>query len=1025
MPSTVLFVIAAIEITSGMVAVALACTIVASAVMAKMFTVSPEYGMSGDSSNANLGNRQQVSPATDNKLPIVYGIGYVGGTVIDLSISSNNQELYYVLALCEVTNTNTGQTPDTITFGNIYYGGKKVIFDSTDQYKVVGLLDESTGETDTKIAGLINIYLYSNGSNTPTNSSQTAIQVMSNANLIYTWDNTKLMSNCAFAIIHLSYNSSAGVTGIQQTKFQVINSRTSTGDCFYDYLINTRYGGAIPASQINTDSLDELTAYSNELFTFTPYGGGSATQARFKFNGIIEPTKSILSNLQDMASCCDCLVKYNEIQAQWGVITQKPTYTIAMALNDSNLVSAIQVTPLDITASFNVAEIKFPDSIVQDSFSTVNLDLAQIAPNLLYPNEPVNKQSINLPLTNNNVTAQYIATRLLKAGREDLQVQCIVNFSGIQLEAGDIVSLTNLNYGWTAKLFRINRVVENFAEDGAVTAKLTLQEFNSAVYDDVNITQFTPASNSGLGSPTIFGTIPAPTVSNPQRGATNPSFQVNITTSSAGITQYAELWYSAFSTPTIDQRFFAGTTEIQSNGTPYSINTPMPAITLANIPTGNWYFFSRMVNSLASSNFSPASSVFVWQPTTIQFTERYVIVAYADDASGGGFDVNPYNKTYYGLLNQSNTNFNTDPTAYKWYLADPAFGTDNYLAYGNRTGRKFSFGSGLAGFLAGGSFVPTQAEFFDSSIFSALPTGTNSIDLDLRTGQLTQVGTTVTGQNSGSIYIRNNNQGGLIGGLQKFLDFGNGVTQKTSAVANLTVDIYGRVVGFEAPDNFYYTNQAFVATANQTVFSVTRGAGYIIDQCFVFQNGCLLDTNEYVDASSTVTLGVGADAGDIITVISMKSVNATTGVYASFTRYEALVSNASEIDVSGFSFQDGYELIFINGLVLNDNDYNVSGQVLNGFPSVMNGNLTIIIWSANNLGQPNGFPNNVSINTIIGQSLYNFSFDANAFNLYNNGVLFKQGTDFTTATGSYTLTNVPTSIANIMTQQAFSRTGAV
>jgi hypothetical protein len=432
-----------------------------------------------------------------------------------------------------------------------------------------------------------------------------------------------------------------------------------------------------------------------------------------------------------------------------------------------------------------------------------------------------------------------------------------------------------------------------------------------------------------------------------------------------------------------------------------------------------------MVNSLASSVFSSHSTLFQWRPSTIQYIDRYLMVAYADDINGGGFNLNPYNKSYYGLLNQTDTTPNSNPSSYKWYLADPVFATENYLVFANRNNRTFSFGSSTAGYLAGGSFVATNALNFDSSLFSGLPTGTNSIDLDARTGQLTQVGTTVQGNNSGAIYIRNNNQGGLIGGLQKFLDFGNGVNQKTSAVATLTVYIFGRVVGFDQPDDFYYTNQVFTATANQTVFSITRGAGYIVDQCLVFQNGCLLDTDEYTDSSTTVTLGVGADAGDIITVISMKSSNATTGVYASFTRYEALVSNASEIDVSGFSFVDGFEVIFVNGTILNDNDYNVDGQVLNGFPSAITGNLNIIMWSANNLGQPNGIPNTVARNTIIGEDNYLFSFDPDAFNLYGNGVLFKQGTDFTTAVGEYTLTTVPTTIDNILVQQAFQITGAV
>ena len=85
----------------------------------------------------------------------------------------------------------------------------------------------------------------------------------------------------------------------------------------------------------------------------------------------------------------------------------------------------------------------------------------------------------------------------------------------------------------------------------------------------------------------------------------------------------------------------------------------------------------------------------------------------------------------------------------------------------------------------------------------------------------------------------------------------------------------------------------------------------------------------------------------------------------------------------------------------------------------------MIQWTDNNLGVPNGNPVNVDVYTTIGQSLYSFSLDPNAFNLYENGVLLKQGTDYTTGTGTYTLAVSPDTIQNILVQQTFARTGAV
>jgi hypothetical protein len=337
----------------------------------------------------------------------------------------------------------------------------------------------------------------------------------------------------------------------------------------------------------------------------------------------------------------------------------------------------------------------------------------------------------------------------------------------------------------------------------------------------------------------------------------------------------------------------------------------------------------------------------------------------------------------------------------------------------------FSFSSGFAAYAANtGAFVPTSTLVYDPSTWLGLPDGTNLIDLDIRTGQLIQTGTTSVG--TGEIAVTNNAQGNIVASLQQYLDFGGPYT-KTTSVGTLTIDVYGRVVGFEAPDDFNYTQQIFTATGGQTVFTVTRSAGYIIDNCWVMQNGCLLDESEYTDtagSTGTVTLAVGATTGDIITITSFKSVNSTSGVYTSFSRNTATLTNQANYTASGFTLNTGFELLFLNGTIVNSQDYDISGQDIS-FIGNASGDLQVIQWTPNNLGVANGTPVNVDAFTVIGQTIYPFNYNVNAFNLFSNGVLFKQGTDFTTGTNTYTLTNSPTTITNIMVQQTFARTGAV
>ncbi len=1018
----------AVSLTISMtVATAISMAISMVVSMAISFAVSAVIGgpnaPGGGGEQRDPGNRTQIPPATSNKLPVVYGDSWIGGTVIDLSITDNDQKLFYVLALSEVTNTNPGQTADTITFGDIYFAGKKCVFDATKKYQVNSLLDESTGESETNVKGKINIYLYSNGSNAPTNSDQTAIQIMSNSALTYKWDATKLMTNCAFAIVVLTYSVTANIRGLAQTRFQVKNSRHKPGECFSDFLTNTRYGAAIPSAQIDTVSLTALDVYSDESFTYTDYSGVTTTQTRFRFDGAVDTARTIMSTLQNMTSSCDCLLRYDEVTAKWGVIVQKPTYTVAMAINDSNIISSIQVTPIDLSNSFNIAEVKFPDKSNQDAFNTSTFDLAQIDPALLFPNEPINKQSITVPFCNNNVRAQYLANRFLKSSREDLQVTCSVGFDGLQLEAGDVMTLTNANYGWVDKLFRTNKVSQTFKDDGAIVVNLLLMEFNPTVYDDVAITEFQPSPNTGIGDPLVFGTVPPPIVETEYPTAVNPLFLVQVTTPAAGISQYAELYYTAFSDPTEAQLIFAGTSEVQANGTPWNTNTVLPLISLAGIPSGDWYFVTRMMNSLGASSFSLPSAVFHWRPTTFQYSEQYLVIAYADTITGTGFDLNPRGKYYYGLINQNSITPSIDPAAYSWYLAEPAFGTTIYPLYTNRTGRKISFDTGFAIYASGtAAFVPYESNLFDPTIWAALPDGTNYIDLDVRTGQLLKVGTTSVG--TGEISVSNNADGVVVAHLAPYLDFGPGVYTITGSAATITIDIYGRVVGFTSPDTFDMTISTFTATSDQTFFAVTRNAAYLVGQCFVFNQGTLCQTSEYTDAAGGVTFGTGVVLDNIVTVISFRSTNGPTGTYASFSRNSAVLSAAGSYTVSGFTLISGYELLFINGTVVNEQDYDIIGQTITNFPDVTTGDLEIIQWTPNNLGVPNGTPVNEVIQTIIGQVTYPFSFTSGGFNLYQNGVLLKLDTDFTTVVGAYTLANAPDTVNNVILQQTFARAGA-
>lgn len=852
-------------LSAWQMAAAFAINFAVSSIMSRAF--APD--MSAEQAVDN-GVRQQVPPSSTNSIPIVYGDAYLGGAFVDAALSTDAKTMYYVLVISHISPN--GQF--TYDLSDMYWGDRKITFDGTDQTKVVSLTD-GAGNVDTKIDGNLFIALYTStqaGVITSANGASSPSVFMGGADLPFElrWSGTnRQMNGLAFAIVKLNYNREAETTNMQALTYHVSHYLNGTGaakpgDVWYDYITNDKYGCAMPTDLVDSASVTALNAYSDQTIPYTNNGSGPFYQPRYRINGVIDTGQSCLNNINSIMIVCDSWNQYNAAKGQWSVVINKAE-TPSYAFDDASIIGEIRVSAYDITSSINQIEAEFPSAENRDQSDFVYYETP---PELLYPNEPVNKQSVQFAMTNDSVQAQYLATRLLEQAREDMIVSFNAAYVGIQVDAGDVVTVTNSAYGWSNKPFRVMRVSEVSLPDGNLGASFELNEYNSQVYDNKDITKYTPAPNTNLPDPSYFGSVPAPTVASSYPSAAVPSFNVQPYMTGFSFATYAEVWYSAFPNPSSTQLLLGGTTALPSNGVPYSAGQTLPTVNLS-IPAGNWYLFSRLVNPIATSQYSPASSVFNWRPTTFQYTDRWVAVAYADSADGvTGFSLNPRNKSYYGLLNAPTANGSTNPADYTWYQGN--FGTNNYLLIANRTNRKFSFAVGNAGFSnLGGAFVPTETSVYDSSVWGALEDGQNYIDLDQRTGQLTKAGTTAVSSADGLLSVTNNTQGSMVVSLQKFLNFGAGVYSKTFNAATLTVDVFGRVVGFSQPDDFYYTEEVFSATAGQTVFAVNHVVGNIL----VFRDGVLADTSEYTETTTNFTFTNACTAGEVIVVFNMRAVS--------------------------------------------------------------------------------------------------------------------------------------------------------
>lgn len=589
----------------GTIAATFAVNFAVSFIVTRMFADNPEK-------QQDMGVRQQVPPSSVNAIPIVYGDAYMGGTFVDAVLTTNQQTMYYVLAISSIS-PNGQFTFDT---ADMYYGDRLITFDGTDLTKVVSLTDEA-GNVDTKISGNLYINLYTStagGTITSANGASAPSTVMGGSDIASAqrWTGTRQMNGLGFAIVKLNYNRDADTTQLQPITFKVKQALNGTGvakagDVWYDYITNAVYGGAVDTSFVNSTSATNLNTYGDQLITFTDSDGNPATQARYRINGVLDAGQSVLSNIDRIMSACDSWMTYNAALGQWSVVVNKAE-SAAYAFDDDNIIGEIRVSATDITSSINQVEARFPFKENRDQAAFINIETPS---GLLYPNEPVNKYSITYDLVNDSVQANYLANRLLEQAREDLIVSFSTTYYGIQVDAGDVVSVTNSDYGWSAKLFRVMKVNEASLPDGQLGAKLELSEYNADVYDDQDITQFAPVANSNLASPVYFSALSAPTVSATYPSASIPSFDVTVTVPTTGRVTFGTLYYTT--TPAVSTSWLVLSVANSPNNIPVVNGT---TYTFANItlPAGTYYFSFTVGNETATSVKSANSSALVWNP---------------------------------------------------------------------------------------------------------------------------------------------------------------------------------------------------------------------------------------------------------------------------------------------------------------------------------------------------------------------------------------------------------------------------
>ena len=148
--------------------------------------------------------------------------------------------------------------------------------------------------------------------------------------------------------------------------------------------------------------------------------------------------------------------------------------------------------------------------------------------------------------------------------------------------------------------------------------------------------------------------------------------------------------------------------------------------------------------------------------------------------------------------------------------------------------------------------------------------------------------------------------------------------------------------------------------------------------------------------------------------------------YAPFSRYTADLTAATFYEPTTFSFNSGFELLFVNGAQFNEVDYDLVGNVIGGFPGAVTGKLTVIQFSPNNFNVPASNITNTVAYSINGALTYVFPNNPLSMCIYANGALLAQGAsyDFVANSSGYNLNTAFSNNITLLNQQTFARIGA-
>ena len=583
----------------------------------------------GNTANIDQGVRLQVKPDATAKIPVLYGSAFFGGNITDAAMTNSNKTMWYCLALTEKTGGRYSDSASiSYTLNNVYWNDQRIIFNAdgiTANYTV-----DRSGNIDRSISGLVKVYFYAGGRTAGQLPSGYTGTAPANAETLFpNWTSgTHAMSNVVFALVRVDYNREKSVTGIGDMNFNLTTNVYLPGDVLYDFLTNTRYGAGIASTDIDTATITALNTYSAESVAYADQGTGAQTLAdRYQINGLLDTADPVLQNAEKILNAAASWLSYDTHEGKWSVIINKAGTSVA-SFTDSNIIGNITLGGTGLQDLYNAVKVEFPHRQLRDSADFYKIEIAAGDRN---SNEEDNTLNISYDIINEPIQAQMLGLIELKQSRIDLMIQFRTDFGQINLNAGDLVDVTNSRFGFSSKVFRIISITEVQETDGALVMDITALEYDSNVYSVADLYRFTRSDANGIITIGSVGTPGTPTVTKIEQDS-RPRVVIE-STAPTGVVEGLEFWLTTNVSEADDtlRSYSLIATQKPVGGGVYTSGTTV-SLDYDSLGATNFYIKTRGFNTTAVGSFSAPSGLTEFDP--VQVTNAIDADTKAFDSTG-------------------------------------------------------------------------------------------------------------------------------------------------------------------------------------------------------------------------------------------------------------------------------------------------------------------------------------------------------------------------------------------------------